>query len=328
MLGGVQLRRPVWNLGSVNASFDNIFSPGYSDSEIGDHIHDVFLAKVDDYLAFCPIDRAAIDHWKNLICTALGSDVVVRGGLDIVDIGSGGGTSVFPMAELTPASHVIATDLSIPLLLQIRRVALREGYTNLALVQMNAEDMIFADAQADIVMGANILHHALSLPGVFAEVRRILKPGGVAVFWEPFEDGGQLIAGIFDLWMEMDHYRTEHLQAEVVSAMRAFTVDLQRRVGRSKPAGVLQTLDDKWWFSKQHIADLACGAEFSQCNIRNIYGSHNVIQNMTDHELRRWGFSLDSVPLWAREKLLAVQSRFSDDYLQGHPFSASVVMRP
>src|SRR5271165_6127164 len=207
-LGGMELRRPIRNLGSVDERLEGIFSPGYSDSEIDLHIHDVFLEKVDDYLAFCPVDRALIDHWKDLIVTAIGGEVG-REGLNIIDIGSGQGTSVFPMAELTRGSNVIATDLSIPLLLQMRQFAVRAGYSNILVLQMNAEDMVFSDTQADIVVGGNVLHHALSLAGIFAEIRRVLKPGGVALFWEPFEDGGQLIAGIFDLWIEMDRYHKE-----------------------------------------------------------------------------------------------------------------------
>lgn len=326
-LGGMELRQPIRNLGSVDERLDGIFSPGYSDNEVGLHIHDVFLEKVDDYLAFCPVNRGLIDHWKELIRTAIGSDIGSEG-LNIVDIGSGQGTSVFPMAELTPGSSVMATDLSIPLLLQIRKFALGAGYRNLTVLQMNAENMVFSDAQADIVMGGHVLHHALSLAGIFAEIRRVLKPRGVAVFWEPFEDGGQLIAGIFDLWIEMDRYQTKRLAPEVIAAMHSFTADLQRRVGRIKPPGLLETLDDKWWFSTQHIQDLAQAAGFPACDIRNVYEPNNVVRMMTDHELRRWGFSLDSMPSWAQEKLLAVQSRFSDDYLRGHPFSASIVMRP
>ncbi len=49
---------------------------------------------------------------------------------------------------------------------------------------MNAEQTEFADDAFDIVVGAGILHH-LDLNKAYAELRRILRPGGHAVFIEP-----------------------------------------------------------------------------------------------------------------------------------------------
>jgi ubiquinone/menaquinone biosynthesis C-methylase UbiE len=326
-LGGLRLRRDVQDLGMIDARLEGILSPGYSECEIGNHIHGVFLEHADQYLSFCPINRTLIDHWKELIRTAIGAEAAIDG-RRIIDIGSGGGTTVFPMLELLPRSQIFATDLSLPLLAQMRNLARRDGYDRLAILQMNAEDMVFADQQADIVMGAHVLHHALSLGQVFREIRRVLRPNGMAVFWEPFEDGAQILANLFDLWMEMDRYQAEHISSGLIQAMLAFSGDLDRRKGRIKPPEVLVTLDDKWYFTKQFIKDLAAEAGFARCEIHNIYGSYNVVWNMADHELRRWGYGVQVVPQWARDKLLAVQARMSDDYLNAHSFSASIVMRP
>jgi SAM-dependent methyltransferase len=49
---------------------------------------------------------------------------------------------------------------------------------------MNAESLSFADESFDIVVGRGILHH-LDLDQSLAEIRRILKKGGVAIFAEP-----------------------------------------------------------------------------------------------------------------------------------------------
>jgi len=326
-LGGLKLRHDVRDLGIIDARLAGILSPGYSESEVENHIHEVFLENADQYLSFCPINRALIDHWKDLIRAALGAEAAIDG-RGIIDIGSGGGTTVFPMLELFPGSQVVATDLSLPLLAQMRNLARRDGYDRLTILQMNAEDMVFADQQADIVMGAHVLHHALSLSKVFREIRRVLRPNGTAVFWEPFEGGGQILANLFDLWMEMDKYQAEHIPSGLIQAMLAFSADLDRRKGRTKPPEVLVTLDDKWYFTEQFIQDLAAEAGFARCEIRNVYGPYNVVWMMADHELQRWGYSVHVVPQWACEKLLAVQARMSDDYLNAHPFSASIVMRP
>jgi SAM-dependent methyltransferase len=50
---------------------------------------------------------------------------------------------------------------------------------------MNAEALTLPDASMDAVCGSGILHH-LDLHRSLAEVRRVLRPEGFAVFVEPF----------------------------------------------------------------------------------------------------------------------------------------------
>ena len=49
---------------------------------------------------------------------------------------------------------------------------------------MNAEQLDFAGASFDVVFGEGILHH-LELRKAYAEIARVLKPGGRAIFVEP-----------------------------------------------------------------------------------------------------------------------------------------------
>ncbi|MGH9421277.1 MAG: class I SAM-dependent methyltransferase, partial [Thermoanaerobaculia bacterium] len=48
----------------------------------------------------------------------------------------------------------------------------------------DAEDLPFGDASFDRVCGCSILHH-LDIDRALREVRRVLRPGGVAIFYEP-----------------------------------------------------------------------------------------------------------------------------------------------
>ena len=326
-LGRLKLRRPVHDLGAVDERLQGILTPGYTDAEIGCHVHETFLEDAGRYLAFCPIDRGMIDHWKMLIGQALRGHIdFEQPNQEIIDIGSGGGTTVFPTLELFAGSHVVATDLALPLLAEMRNLARRDAYESLSIVQMNGEDSIFEDEQADLVMGAHVLHHALSLETMFREIRRVLRPGKVAVFWEGFEHGAQILASIFDLWIEMDKSRSEHLKEPLIRSLQLFTADLQNRIGRNKPPEVLARLDDKWFFSHTHVRDLAAAAGFSQCEIRNIYGPVNVVRVLAEHELKRWGHQWNDLPNWAQEKLLTIQARYSEDYLNENPFCCSLLL--
>src|SRR5208337_3692469 len=116
----------------------------------------------------------------------------------ILDLGSGGGNTVFALHELYPKARMIASDLSVPLL-RILKANLERHHEAMScsIVQMNAEEIVFRDDQMDLVVGGSILHHLFTPEKTLRECYRVLKPGGSAVFFEPFELGNQILALIF-----------------------------------------------------------------------------------------------------------------------------------
>jgi SAM-dependent methyltransferase len=60
----------------------------------------------------------------------------------------------------------------------------RRGIANVSLSVQNAEAMTFPDNTFDLVFGSGILHH-LDYDKAMAELRRVLKPGGIVLFTEP-----------------------------------------------------------------------------------------------------------------------------------------------
>lgn len=80
-------------------------------------------------------------------------------------------------------ARVIATDLSGGMLAVAGRVAALHGAAITA-VQMDGAVLALADASIDVVYGANVLHH-VDQAQCIREVHRVLRPGGVAVFWDP-----------------------------------------------------------------------------------------------------------------------------------------------
>jgi SAM-dependent methyltransferase len=105
-------------------------------------------------------------------------------GLRVLDYGCGHGMAAVTLARR--GARVTAFDLSPAYLDEARRRARANGVA-VDFVQADAERLPFADGAFDRVWGNAILHH-LDLPTAARELRRVLAPGGVAVFCEPWGD--------------------------------------------------------------------------------------------------------------------------------------------
>ncbi len=82
-------------------------------------------------------------------------------------------------------ARVAAIDLSGESVRSTQRLLERVGLTHqVAVLKMDCEQLGFQDESFDLVVGRAVLHH-LDLERSCAEVRRVLKPGGRAVFIEP-----------------------------------------------------------------------------------------------------------------------------------------------
>jgi ubiquinone/menaquinone biosynthesis C-methylase UbiE len=104
-------------------------------------------------------------------------------GKRIVDFGCGSGANSVLLANR--GAHVWGIDISEDLLrLAQRRLSVSGREGGATFIAGSAHDMPFPDSSIDVVFGIAILHH-LDLDLVSREVRRVLKPGGRAIFQEP-----------------------------------------------------------------------------------------------------------------------------------------------
>ncbi|HEX4567727.1 MAG TPA: class I SAM-dependent methyltransferase [Vicinamibacterales bacterium] len=104
-------------------------------------------------------------------------------GMRVVDFGCGSGANTALLAGR--GAHVWGIDISEDLLrLGQRRLAVSGRADGATFIAGSAHDMPFPDDSIDLVFGIAILHH-LDLELVSREVRRVLKPGGRAIFQEP-----------------------------------------------------------------------------------------------------------------------------------------------
>jgi len=126
-----------------------------------------------------------------------------------VDGGMGWASSLVKAAN--PAIEMTATDLSPSGLRLSERVVADIGAAVDRYLACDMERLPFEDGYFDFVFGIAMLHHASHLSAVLAEVRRVLKPGGVFFDMDEFATNR-----LFRLWWTRAPWspfadRSEHL---------------------------------------------------------------------------------------------------------------------
>jgi arsenite methyltransferase len=100
-------------------------------------------------------------------------------GEEVLDLGSGSGTDVFCAAALVGESgRVVGVDITDEQIEKASRLRDRDGFANVDLVQAHMEELPFADRSFDAVISNGVINLSLVKNRVFAEVARVLRPGG------------------------------------------------------------------------------------------------------------------------------------------------------
>lgn len=126
----------------------------------------------------------------------LQAELAGQGGARVLDLGCGAGHVSFHVAPLV--SEVVAYDLSQQMLDVVTAAAAERGMGNIATVNGAAERLPFADGEFDFVFSRYSAHHWSDLGVALREVRRVLRPGGVAAFVDVLSPGSPL----FDTYLQ------------------------------------------------------------------------------------------------------------------------------
>lgn len=103
----------------------------------------------------------------------------------IVDIGSGAGFDSFIAAgQVGPTGRVRGVDMTTEMLEKSRQTAAELGYDHVEFREGLAEELPVEDGWADAVISNGVINLCADKQAVFAEIHRVLKPGG----WLQFAD--------------------------------------------------------------------------------------------------------------------------------------------
>jgi ubiquinone/menaquinone biosynthesis C-methylase UbiE len=112
-------------------------------------------------------------------CGAPVAHLALRPGETVVDLGSGAGIDAFLAARAVgPEGKVIGVDMTPAMLKKARENAARAGYTQVEFREGRLEALPVADSSVDAVTSNCVINLVPDKAAVFAEIGRVLRPGG------------------------------------------------------------------------------------------------------------------------------------------------------
>jgi SAM-dependent methyltransferase len=186
-----------------------------------------------------------------------------------LEIGAGTGYFTLNMLQDGVVREATATDISPGMLDALQANATRVGVT-VRTVACDAEELPFDDESFDVVLGHAVLHHLPHLDRAFAELRRVLRPGGQLAFaGEPSRTGDRIAA-----YPKRAALRTAPLWRQLMRARPAEGGDAPS--GAPEPPAAPGELDgeslepfvDVHAFTPDELAQWARRAGFSDVRVR------------------------------------------------------------
>ena len=314
---------PLVDLGSQTPAFAGVHAPKSSLGMTKVGVTSQFLENAESY------HRAYFDtgYWNFLIGNALAAARIESAPRRIIDIGSGSGNSVIPLAERFPDAEIVATDIS-PQLLAILRDFLRkrpDGERRFGLVCVDAMAARYQPEIADLAVGAAILHHILQPERVLAACHHALAPGGWAIFFEPFEAGNALL--------KLTYRRIVAHASEAERATPGFRFiermleDYKRRE-RPREDPAYRDLDDKWMFTRTYFDRVRGEQGWAELLTYALNVSPTGLRDQASVHLRLGaGLAAEALPAWAWSVIDEADAGMSEDLRREMPQEAAVLLR-
>lgn len=133
-------------------------------------------------ILYADADRAGLPQAAVLASLGCGNPTAVaelREGERVLDLGSGGGIDVILSARrVGPTGRAIGLDMTDEMLALAQRNAADAGVDNVEFVRGTIESIPLPGASVDVVISNCVINLAADKTAVFAEIARVLRPGG------------------------------------------------------------------------------------------------------------------------------------------------------
>ena len=190
----------------------------------------------------------------------------------ILVLGAGdGANAVAPCLRVFRGARIVATDTTGASFPKLRRRLIESRSADrVACLEMAPEADSAPASRFDLVVGVSILHRLIDPDLALANAYRTLRPGGHAIFMEPFEGYG-LIRIAFEQILREAELRGEPLAAPVAAALSSATANIAARTMPDRDVPGFSDREQKWLFSRESLAAGARQVGFSEVR----FFSHN-----------------------------------------------------
>ena len=146
--------------------------------------HDYWAELAADWEKWADIVAPQAEGFNRPLIEAAG----IAGGSRVLDLAAGAGEPALTAAAAAgPGGHVTASDYSSEMLAVAERRAKAKGIRNMSFQQADMKALPFDDDQFDCVISRFGVMYTEDPAATFAEIARVLKPGGRAALmvWGP-----------------------------------------------------------------------------------------------------------------------------------------------
>lgn len=222
----------------------------------------------------------------------------LRSGMDVLDAGCGVGSIALDLAPKVLPGRVVGIDIDSGQIDAARRSAAERDLLNVEFEPASVYDLPFPDATFDIVYSNAVLMHVRDRPRALAEMRRVLRAGGVAAVSD--DDHSTVVISpdrpelmeVTRLWDRVvDHaggnaFYSRHLRSLMLEA--GFT----RTQGVAHAPEVYGDAASTRWFAEL-VVDLLSSASVSDVIIGEGWASQAGLDDMIV-AVREWGEQPDA----------------------------------
>jgi len=187
-------------------------------------------------------------------------------GGDMMEIGAGTGALTRGLLQQGVARSLVATDVSMKFMLGLKSILIDDN--RVEFVVCDANTLNFSSGVFDVVVGRSILHHLVGFERTIALTAQLLRPGGIAVFFEPILQGKIVPALFAKLMLEADRNHSDPVLSEKdKNRVSAFVRHITKASWYPQDAQSLSKIEDKYIFDLTDMERLAQEAGYARFSV-------------------------------------------------------------